>query len=208
MLSVLVGGLVLALGALIGFTVAFARPLPAAAWAGLGIVVVVTLLLTAVALVIVMRTDRASLEPAERRVEAEPGTRRVLVVASETIGSEKLRDEVCDRAAGRESEVLVVAPVLSTPLAHWTGAEDRARAEAEGRLEAELRILAGLGVRARGEVGADDPLQAVDDALRTFPADEIVIATHPQGRSNWLEEGVVGRVREAYGLPVTHVSAG
>jgi hypothetical protein len=155
----------------------------------------------------VVRTDRAALEPGERRVAAEPGIRHILVVANETIGSEALRKEVCDRALGCESEVLVVAPALNTPVRHWTDEEGRARSEAQARLAAEMEILAGLGVRARGEIGADDPLQAVDDALRTYPADEIVIATHPEGRSNWLEASAVGRIREAYRLPVTHVIA-
>jgi GABA permease len=45
----------------------------------------------------------------------------------------------------------------------------------------------------------------MDDALRTFGADEIVISTHPPGRSNWLEKGVIERARERYPLPLTHV---
>ena len=60
-------------------------------------------------------------------------------------------------------------------------------------------------IEARGEVGDGDPLQAIEDALRTFGADEIVISTHPAGRSNWLERGVVGAARERFDVPVTHV---
>jgi hypothetical protein len=60
-------------------------------------------------------------------------------------------------------------------------------------------------VEARGEVGDADPIQAMDDALRTFGADEIVISTHPPGRSNWLEKEVIGRARERYPVPITHV---
>jgi GABA permease len=48
-------------------------------------------------------------------------------------------------------------------------------------------------------------VQAVEDALRSFPADEIVLSTHPPGRSNWLERGVVVAVRERFDVPVTHV---
>ena len=129
------------------------------------------------------------------------------MVANETVGTEALRSEVCARAAGCESEVLVVAPALNSPIRHWTGEEDAARAKASARLGEELAVLAGLGLQARGEVGADDPLQAIDDAL-TFPADEIIISTHEHERSNWLEEGLVERARAAYGLPVTHVVAG
>jgi hypothetical protein len=48
-------------------------------------------------------------------------------------------------------------------------------------------------------------VQAVEDALRTFGADEIIVSTHPLGRSNWLEAKVVERVRERFDVPVTHV---
>ena len=45
----------------------------------------------------------------------------------------------------------------------------------------------------------------MEDALRTFGADEIVISTHPEGRSNWLERGVVSSARERYAVPIHHV---
>ena len=68
--------------------------------------------------------------------------------------------------------------------------------------EAEGRVVAG-GVR--GEVGDGDPLQAIEDALRGFPADEIVLSTHPPGRSNWLERGLVENARERFDCPIAHV---
>jgi GABA permease len=46
---------------------------------------------------------------------------------------------------------------------------------------------------------------AISDALRTFGADEILISTHPPGRSNWLEKGVIERARERFPVPITHV---
>ena len=45
----------------------------------------------------------------------------------------------------------------------------------------------------------------MEDALRTFGADEIVISTHPEGRSHWLERDVVGAARERFAVPITHV---
>ena len=73
------------------------------------------------------------------------------------------------------------------------------------RLEASVASLTASGVRATGIVGDGDPLQALEDALRTFPADEIVISTHPPGRSHWLEKGVVAEAERRYDVPVTHV---
>ncbi len=65
--------------------------------------------------------------------------------------------------------------------------------------------MRAAGMTARGEIGDSDPVQAIDDALRTFGPDEIVISTHPEGRSNWLERGVVEHARERFDVPVTHV---
>jgi len=56
-----------------------------------------------------------------------------------------------------------------------------------------------------GEVGALDPLLAIEDGVRMFHPDEIVISTHPEGRSNWLERGVVQAARDRYDVPMTHV---
>ena len=50
-----------------------------------------------------------------------------------------------------------------------------------------------------------DPGPAGPRALRHFPADEVVISTHPPQRSRWLERGVVARAEESLPLPVTHV---
>ena len=91
------------------------------------------------------------------------------------------------------------------PLRRWASDEDGARSAAQERLDASLAELARVGVEARGEVGDGDPLQAIEDALRTFGADEIVISTHPEGRSNWLERGVVTNARERYAVPIHHV---
>jgi GABA permease len=62
-----------------------------------------------------------------------------------------------------------------------------------------------LGLGVRGEIGDSDPNLAIEDALRLFPADEIVIPTLPAEKSRWLEHGVVERTREEVHLPVTHV---
>jgi len=64
------------------------------------------------------------------------------------------------------------------------------------------------GVARSGAVG--DPnvaLGAIEDELRFFAADEIVISTYPPGRSNWLETGVLGRLQEELDIPITHVIA-
>jgi hypothetical protein len=68
--------------------------------------------------------------------------------------------------------------------------------------------LLEAGIRAHGIVGSDDPIEAADDALRQFPADELVFATHPEARANWLERDVVQVARTRYEVPTTHVDVG
>jgi len=131
--------------------------------------------------------------------------RRILVVANETVGGQTLRQTIREKTEGARSQVLVVTPALNSPLKHWVSDEDDARAAAQRRLDTSLAQLAEAGVEAGGEVGDGDPLQAMEDALRTFGADEIIISTHPQGRSNWLERGVVEKARERFPVPITHV---
>jgi hypothetical protein len=133
------------------------------------------------------------------------GERRILVVANETVGGATLRDRIRERSKGVRAEVLVVAPALNTPIRHWASDEDGARALAEARLDESLELLRSGGLNARGEVGDAEPLQAIEDALRTFGADEIIISTHPEGRSQWLERGVVTAARERFAVPITHV---
>lgn len=134
-----------------------------------------------------------------------PDVRRVLVVANETAGGDELLGAIGDLALSHTTEFLVVCPALNSRLKTWTSDEDPARIAAQARLDATLAHLAEIGIEARGEVGDVDPLLAIEDAVRVFHPDEIVISTHPEGRSNWLERGVVGAVRERFDVPVTHV---
>ncbi len=51
------------------------------------------------------------------------------------------------------------------------------------------RRCAPPALDATGEIGDGDPIQAIEDAVRTFRPDELIISTHPAGRSHWLERG-------------------
>jgi hypothetical protein len=170
-------------------------------WAGL----VVFIVLSAGVLVWWLRSRR---DERPRQTAPRPhaeGERRILVVANETVGGHTLRSMILERSLDVREEVLVVTPALNSPLKHWVSDEDDARAAAQERLDASLAKLGEAGVEARGEVGDGNPLQAMEDALRTFGADEIIISTHPEGRSNWLERGIVQKARERFAVPITHV---
>jgi GNAT superfamily N-acetyltransferase len=128
--------------------------------------------------------------------------KRILVVANETIEGEVLHQAIRDSDA---VEVHVVAPALNSRLRHWFSDEDEAHRSAEDRLAACLARLRSAGLEARGSVGDGDPLQALADGLHFFPADEIIIATHPEGRSHWLARNLVERARTRFAQPVLHV---
>jgi hypothetical protein len=171
-------------------------------WLGLAVFIALTLGL--VAWWARARRHEPPVRVASERSWSE-GELHILVVANETVGGERLRDEIRKRSEGYREEVLVVCPALNSPLRHWASDEDTARAAAQERLESSLDRLRELGIEARGEVGDGDPLQAAEDALRTFGADEIIISTHPPGKSNWLEKGVVENARQRFAVPITHV---
>jgi hypothetical protein len=168
--------------------------------------VLVFVLLTGVAVVWWARSRRD--EPVQKvaatRVGAED-ERRILVIANETVGGEALLSILRQKSENVSERIHVVCPALNSQLRHWASDEDGARAAAQDRLDASLERLRGHGVQADGEVGDSDPLQAIEDAMRTFGADEVVISTHPEGRSNWLERNVVGLAHDRFDVPITHV---
>lgn len=135
---------------------------------------------------------------------------RVLVLANETCASPAVVREVRAIAgsADQAMEVMVVAPALAeSRLAHWTGANrGTALAEANTRLRLSVRALIAVGLPTTGVLGDADPLQALDDGMRIFRPDAVVIATHPPARSKWQERWVVERARERYDTPITHVT--
>ena len=176
----------------------------AASWINpwLGTAVTFALAIAAVAVYMRQRGPQAPQQRMEHH--GAPDERRVLVVANETVAGGELLQTIGDLALAEKTEFFVVCPALNSRLRTWTSDEDGARAEAQKRLDASLERLDSVGIEARGSIGDLDPLVAIEDAVRTFHPDEILLSTHPPGRSHWLERGVVQAVRDRYDLRVTH----
>jgi hypothetical protein len=152
------------------------------------------------------RNSRGSLPRSVELTRGGDGKHRLLVVANETVGGEALLAEIRDRCRNRNCEILVVTPALvGSRASHWASDVDEGIELARQRMELSLIAIDQLGLKARGEIGDSDPNEAIEDALRVFPADEILISTHPPHRSRWLEHGVVERARNEIELPITHV---
>jgi hypothetical protein len=171
---------------------------------GVGLAVAGGLIFGVVFTLVVLRRE-AEPERAMLRDRAGDGTRRILVVANETLTGGALREEIEHRAQVADAAVYVVCPALNTKLKHWTSDDDAARSQAHARLQAMLDALDRDGFTATGDIGDGDPVQAMEDGLRVFGADEVIVSTHPPGRSNWLERDVVRRARERFDVPITHV---
>ena len=150
---------------------------------------------------------RRPLREAEREEHPEPARdrRRILVIANETLEGDRLRDELSSRATG-EPELVVLAPVL-TSKAHWTVSDvDREMEEARERLHATVEWARRQGFAAKGRISdPNSPLASIEDELRRYGPDEVIVATHTAERQNWLEAGMLERLRDELDIPVTHV---
>lgn len=132
--------------------------------------------------------------------------RRLLVVATASVPAAALRASV--RAhAGEDAETLVVAPATDITRLDWlTNADEDARADAAERADELAEAAPSDDVESR--VGDSDPLKAIEDALRTFPADELIVVTLADKDAGWLEKGKGETALDRFSLPVTHLVVG
>ena len=112
------------------------------------------------------------------------------------------------RAGGAGVELDVLAPILASRSHYWASDVDREREEARERLEASLAWAAEHGFAAKGEVGDPDPLVAIEDELRDFGADEVIIVTHPRERTSWLANRMLGHLARELDVPVREIAVG
>lgn len=202
------------------FYVAWGAALLIGAAIALGVLVapLVGVALLAGALVGVLVWEFATKDPRRRRPfgdaasEAHRGARGeprgVLVIANRTLAGDELRSELSDRASAG-AQLRVVVPILPSRVRYVATDVDRELEAARGRLAEALDWCMSHEIDATGKVG--DPIggfAAVEDELRSFPAREVIISTFAAGRSNWLETGIVERLRDELDIPVTHVVAG
>jgi hypothetical protein len=130
---------------------------------------------------------------------------RILFVAHQACGNPALCSEVREHARGA-ADVLVVAPVVGSPLHRWTSDDSDERALAEERLEESIGCLRKHGLHAHGTLGDADPVQAVADALHQFDAEEIVICLEEPERTHWLHKGIVERATTRFAVPVIELA--
>src|SRR5215207_8251769 len=130
--------------------------------------------------------------------------KKILALVSEPVSGEALRKATGFEKA-KDAEVLVVAPALNSRTRFWLSDSDDAVRRAEEVQQETVERMEEEGIDAAGDTGESDPLLALQDALQTFPADEIVLFTHPGGERNWAEEGVVDEAASRFEGPVRHL---
>jgi hypothetical protein len=136
----------------------------------------------------------------ERTLEVAPSDEAghrvlVLAVAEATPASAQRIADI----TGSPTDVRLLVPVPSHRLDRWLSAEDEARHEAEARLARSAGVLVAAGLPVSGSVGDADPAQALEDELRGYAADEVVLLT--DGAKDPLAK-VEGRL----GLPLRRVA--
>jgi hypothetical protein len=128
----------------------------------------------------------------------------LLVLTSEPITAAQLREAVGEGVGAERMQVMVVAPALhESPLQFWVSDADDAIARAEEVRRQTVEQLDAGGVAATGDSGEGDPIKAIEDALATYPADQIVLFTHTDDEQRYREDIDLDEVRERFGLPVT-----
>ncbi len=179
------------------FAVIAAAALLGGPWVG----VPVWAVLTAAVAVAYLKRRPEQQEPAALPHVGPADERRILVVERDIPAGDGLVQEIGRIAAGGRTRVMVVAPPQTSRLRHWASDVDGATALARTRLDETVDRLRAVGIEADAQIGDEDPLEAIDDALRTFGADEIVISAHAD------VQRVVDKARERYAVPVTHIEA-
>jgi hypothetical protein len=121
----------------------------------------------------------------------------------EEVAAAARRGATALKSRGGPPELLVLAPALNPGLAHWASDLRAARMAAQDRLAVTLAGLAAAGLDAHGRVGDTNPIQAIEDELRSFPAQEVLLAAGPGEGGDILED-----LRRRLDRPVRKLDAG
>jgi len=130
---------------------------------------------------------------------------KLLVLTSEPITGRQLRDALGTNADPAEAEVVVVAPAFAqSALRFWMSDADEAIAKADAVRRESVQELDEAGIPATGDTGEADPHTAIEDALKTFDADRIVVFTRERDDQRYREDLDRDELADRFGLPVDH----
>jgi hypothetical protein len=132
---------------------------------------------------------------------------KILILATEPVTADQLRAALPVDSNPQDAEVMVVAPALhKSALRFWVSDADEAISKADDVSHQSVEQLGAEGVSASGDTGESDPEEAIEDALKTFPADRILIFTHPASEQPYKEDVDPDELQRRFGIPVTRTS--
>lgn len=121
-----------------------------------------------------------------------------LVVATKTVATPDLVERLKERAAAQPHRYTIVCPQ----------SDDVSEPEIVRDLASTLARLYRADVDATGQPMSPDPFLAVKNAIEHYRIDEVLISTFAGESSRWLEEDLIGRVREITEKQVEHIEVG
>jgi len=190
------GAILILYGLIVGFMI---KP-PALGWVGFAIMSTVVLGLCALAPLAFERTRVSAPRPADP-VDRQ---KRLLVVADSHCDANALRGEIL-ASHGDAVATHIVVPVRVSHLHFVTDDENQEWREARRSLLHTVGLLQQRAAVATGSVGSDKPLESMTDALGSFPATHVLLATPPEEESYWLERDLLAKARSLTRIPVTQV---
>jgi hypothetical protein len=104
-----------------------------------------------------------------------------------------------------DADVLVLSPARIGFLDRWASDVEGARQVAQRNLVATVAALAKAGIAAEARVGDEDVVQAVEDQLQSFPANEVVLISS-EGQEE--DEGSAAELESRLRARFRHVSLG
>jgi hypothetical protein len=132
---------------------------------------------------------------------------KILVLTTEPVTADQLRAALPADSDPEDAEVMVVAPALhKNALRFWVSDADEAISRANDVSHQSVEQLGADGVSASGDTGEGDPDDAIGDALKTFPADRILIFTRPDSEQRYKEDVDPDELQQRFGVPVTQAS--
>jgi len=121
-----------------------------------------------------------------------------LVVATKTVATPDLVQRLKERAGIRPHRFTIICP----------RGEDVSEAQVVRDLASTLAELYRADIDATGQPMSPDPFSAVKNAIEHYRIDDILISTFAGERSQWLEDNLIGRVREITDKSVEHIEVG
>ena len=135
------------------------------------------------------------------------GSPNLLVITAEPVDVRLLRAAL-HRAIEPTAAVLVVAPAFTrSRLRFWVSDRDEAIARARAIEERSVAALRDDGLAADGHVGAGDPVTAIEDALRLFDPEAILLFLHASGPHRYRERPLRDEVERRFRRPVAQLDA-